>query len=175
MDPTTGTSATPFCHSGPDPRFDELYRDSRYRIGEALASALGDKPLGFEAADEAMARAYLHWSKVGSYDNVEGWIYRTGLNWARSRQRRRRLATDTAPLVAISNAVIDEPTDLDLVAALATLTDERRAVVMLRYYNDWSVDMTADALGIAPGTVKSRLSRAIADLRHATRRQPRLL
>jgi DNA-directed RNA polymerase specialized sigma24 family protein len=37
-------------------------------------------------------------------------------------------------------------------------------VVVLRFFYDWSVDQTADALAISPGTVKSRLSRALQDL-----------
>jgi RNA polymerase sigma-70 factor (ECF subfamily) len=46
-------------------------------------------------------------------------------------------------------------------AALDRLAVDQRAVVVLRYYLDWSEARTAAALGIAPGTVKSRLSRAL--------------
>ena len=49
----------------------------------------------------------------------------------------------------------------ELDAALAALPVEQRSVVVLRYLLDWSEFQTAEALDIAPGTVKSRLSRAL--------------
>jgi len=144
--------------------FDGFYRVHRDQIARTLALTLGDEALGFEAADEAMARAYERWDEVSDYANAEGWVYRTGLNWARSWLRRRKRAADKAPLVADAGEVADREVDVDLAVALTKLTDDQRAVVVLRFYNDWSVEATAAALGIAPGTVKSRLSRALATL-----------
>jgi RNA polymerase sigma factor (sigma-70 family) len=56
------------------------------------------------------------------------------------------------------------PGDPELTAALRRLTTEHRAVVVCRFYLDWSVDETAAALGIPAGTVKSRLARALSSL-----------
>ena len=50
--------------------------------------------------------------------------------------------------------------------ALQALPIRRRAVVVLRYIEDLSVEDTAKALGIRPGTVKSQASAALAQLRH---------
>lgn len=52
-----------------------------------------------------------------------------------------------------------------LLAALATLSPQQRAIVVLRYFDDRSEAEVADLLGIAPGTVKSTASRAVARLR----------
>lgn len=152
--------------------FGEFYEDRRDEVGRCLALTLGDASLGFEAADEAMARAYERWDDICDGPNPSGWVYRTGLNWARSRLRRRRRSTVKAPLLARADAVEPVEIDTDLAHALALLSDDHRAVVVLRYYLDWSVDQTAEALEVSPGTVKSRLSRALTDLNRHLRARP---
>ncbi len=146
--------------------FDQFYRTHRASVARTLSLTLGDDALGHEAADEAMARAFERWDAVSTYANPEGWVYRTGLNWARSWLRRRKRAKERDPLVAAQNRTFDQPGDTDLARALTTLGPNQRAVVVLRFYRDWSVEQTADALGIAPGTVKSRLNRALERLNH---------
>ena len=51
-------------------------------------------------------------------------------------------------------------------AALARLSTDHRAVVVGRFYLDWSEAQLADALEIPTGTAKSRLSRALEQLEH---------
>jgi DNA-directed RNA polymerase specialized sigma24 family protein len=48
--------------------------------------------------------------------------------------------------------------------SLAALTDDQRTAVVLRYYLDLTERQMATVLGVAPGTVKSRLSRALGRL-----------
>jgi RNA polymerase sigma-70 factor (ECF subfamily) len=144
-----------------DPRFEEFYRRRADAVRRALCLALGDADLGTEAADEAMTRACERWDEIGGYGNPSGWVYRVGLNWARSRQRRNRWR-DRRPVP--DRPVLPVPGDTELAAALAGLTTEHRAVVVCRYYLDWSVADTAAALDVAEGTVKSRLARALETL-----------
>lgn len=143
--------------------FEAFYRQNRQHLFRALALTLGDRDLAAEAADEAMARAYQHWRSVQAYDNQAGWAYRVGLNWARSRlrKRKRELLADKVPEAATEIHF----TDPDLDRAVRALPVDSRAVVVLRHYMDWSTDEVAKALGIRPGTVKSRLHRAMAELR----------
>lgn len=143
------------------PDFTSFYRAAYGEVAKALVVTLGNADLGREAADEAMARCYARWSVVQHYDNPSGWVYRVGLNWARSRLRRaaRWLALDrpepvTMPAVA----------DPQIHAALGELTFDLRSIVVCRLLLDWSTAETADALNLRPGTVKSRLSRAKAQL-----------
>jgi len=119
---------------------------------------VADVDLGTEAADEAMTRTYERWTEVVAYENPAGWAYRVGLNWARGRQRRTRWR-DRRPVP--DHAVLPVPGDVELARALERLSTDHRAVVVCRYYLDWSIDDTAAALDVPAGTVKSRLARAL--------------
>jgi RNA polymerase sigma-70 factor (ECF subfamily) len=140
------------------PPFTDFYRASRDQVGRALALTLGDVELAAEAVDEAMARAYARWSKISTYENPGGWVYRVALNWATSVLHRRRRQP---------HAPVDrDPTDVGPVsepsvrAALQQLDVRHRAVIVCRFYLGLSEHETAAALNIRPGTVKSRLHRA---------------
>ncbi|MCY3585014.1 MAG: sigma-70 family RNA polymerase sigma factor [Acidimicrobiaceae bacterium] len=146
-------------------RFEDFYATHRDELARALGLALRDSALGAEAADEAFARACQRWGQVSAYANPQGWVFRVGLNWARSWLRRVRRERERRPLLAQPHATEDRARDVDLERALATLNDSHRAVIVARFYLDWSVAETADALGIATGTVKSRLSRGLEQLR----------
>lgn len=156
----TTTSSTDLVYAR---SFDDFYTAHHASVARALSLTLGDNDLGNEAADEAMTRAYQRWATVRTYDNPQGWVYRVGLNWARSWLRRRKRIQ---PSIYIEDTpVLDAPVkDPVLARALAELDDKQRAVVVLRFYLDWSVEETAAALDVAPGTVKSRLHRALAQL-----------
>jgi DNA-directed RNA polymerase specialized sigma24 family protein len=139
--------------------FEEFYREQRAPIGRALAITLRDSQLASEAVDEAMARAYQRWDRVQALDNPGGWVYRVGLNWSRSILRR---ALRPAPLwITNSGAAIDAGgLDPTIDRALGQLSIEQRAVVVCRLLIGYSEAQTAAALGLRPGTVKSRLARA---------------
>ncbi len=141
--------------------FTMFYEEHYPGLVRALSATLGDAGWGREAADEAMTRAFDRWGDVGHYDNPAGWAYRVGLNWARSWHRKlvRRL-----PWTDDGVALPDTP-DTALDTAIAELDIKYRAVVVCRYLLDWTTADTAAALGIAPGTVKSRLSVALDKLR----------
>ncbi len=144
--------------------FSAVYRDHRDRLVRALSISLQDDSLASEAVDEAFTRALHRWHVVGQFDEPHAWVYKTARNWAGSRFRRRRRDRKFAPKVARPDTV-DAPTgDPALAAALRDLPAEHRNVLVLRYYLDWSIAATADALEISPGTVKSRTNRALNEL-----------
>jgi RNA polymerase sigma-70 factor (ECF subfamily) len=138
--------------------FESFYRDAYHNVAKALAFTLGDVDLAQEATDEAMARAFQRWASVGEYDNPGGWVYRVGLNWARSRIRRLSRSLPFRDRDEVTDPPVADP---DLRLALAKLPVELRSVVVCRLLLDWSVGATADALELNPGTVKSRLHRAL--------------
>lgn len=153
-------------------RFEDFYATHRDELARALGLALRDSALGAEAADEAFARACQRWGQVGAYANPQGWVFRVGLNWARSWLRRVQRERERRPLLARPHSTEDRERDIDLERAMETLNDAHRAVIVARFYLDWSVAETAEALGVATGTVKSRLSRGLEHLREVLEPAP---
>jgi RNA polymerase sigma factor (sigma-70 family) len=106
-------------------------------------------------------------SKVARADNLDAYVYRILLNCFRDRRRRRSWGErPTARLP--DHGIPDQTGQVDLVdsvhRALADLTGAQREVVMLRYFAHLTEQQTADLLKVPTGTVKSRLSRALAHL-----------
>ncbi len=148
----------------PDRTFESFYRAEGEELFRALTVAIGDADLAREATDEGFVRAFQHWRKVSRYDNPAGWVYRVGLNWARSRLRKTRREVVTHEVHDSSVSWSSDPALLD---AIGQLPIEFRSVVVLRYLLQWSTAEVAEAMDLPPGTVKSRLSRALNQLRSA--------
>lgn len=143
--------------------FPDFYRVHHQPVFRALAATIRDPELAREATDEAMTRAFQHWASVSTYDNAPGWVYRVGLNWARSRLRKltREHLHDDPP----DHGVHQPLPDPDVENALRALPLEARSLVVLRHLMDWSYEEIAQALDIPVGTAKSRLHRIMNDLR----------
>lgn len=142
--------------------FDRFYQECRTEVARALILAIGIRDLADEATDEAFARAFERWSDVGAYENPAGWVFRVGLNWARSRLRRRSRRPGA---ILDEGHHIDELPEPELLAAVEQLPFQYRSVVVARFFLDWSIQETAEALDLPEGTVKTRQSRALKRLR----------
>lgn len=145
--------------------FEAFWTAERGRLRRALVLTLGDASLASEAVDEGMVRAYQRWNRISRYQDPAGWVYRVALNWSRSAMRRRRLRP-VRRLEELDTPAFDRRGDAELWDAVSRLSQDKRAVVVLRFYLDWSVPRIAEALDCRPGTVKSRLHRALEQLRN---------
>ncbi len=136
------------------------------RLAELLT---GDPHRAADIVQSALERAYPQWHRITA-DDPTAYVRRVVVNQHRDwwrRRRNRELPTEPAPQERA------DPEDLSerhaqrslVLGALAQLTARERAVVVLRYYGDLSHAQIADDLGIAPGTVKSTLHRALGKLR----------
>jgi RNA polymerase sigma factor (sigma-70 family) len=144
------------------PHFEYFYAKERPSVARALRLTLRDDQLAEEATDEAMTRAYERWGQVSSLESPGGWVYRVGLNWALSVLRRAR--RKRRPADELGYAELADSPDASLRRALERLDVNHRAVVICRYYLDYSEAETATALKIRPGTAKSRLHRALREM-----------
>ncbi|MFJ8578965.1 SigE family RNA polymerase sigma factor [Micromonospora sp. NPDC093277] len=116
-----------------------------------------------------IGKLYRHWRRVRAAENVDAYVRGMLTNaWLDEQRRpwRREWATDEVPDHA--DIVLPEPSLADremLLDLLGQLPPRRRAVLVLRFYCDLSVEETADTLGISSGTVKSQAARGLETLR----------
>ncbi|WP_426507444.1 SigE family RNA polymerase sigma factor [Dactylosporangium sp. McL0621] len=114
-----------------------------------------------------LAKLYDKWRRARQADNIDAYVRAMLVNaWLDERRRpwRREVPADQLPEVA-DVAVPPRGEHGDLLALLRSLPKRRRAVLVLRFYLDHSVEETAEVLGISPGTVKSQTARALDTLR----------
>ena len=142
-----------------------LYAATGRRLVGLLVSAGASPALAEDLMQEAYARLVPRWESVQHYDNPEAWVRTVALRLYLSHERRSRLFHRRAPILAAPDSAAEPTPDRVAVeAALGQLPTDQRVVVVLHYLVDQSVDDIAATLRIAPGTVKSRLSRARAHL-----------
>jgi RNA polymerase sigma-70 factor (sigma-E family) len=82
-----------------------------------------------------------------------------------NRRLWRKREKSWPELVDLTGVTEDNDTRMSVLAALRGLPPKQRAAVVLRYWEDRSVEETAAMLGVAPGTVKSQCAKALAALR----------
>ncbi len=139
------------------------------RMQRTARLLVGSGPAAEDLLAEAMARTLPRWRR-GAVDDVAGYLHRVMLNLAVRGWKRRRLGArlDHAALDWLPNVprTEDDSAERDRVLrAVLSLPARRRAVVVLRFYDDLSEAAIADTLGISAGTVKSQLSRGLKQLR----------
>jgi len=129
-----------------------------------------------EAAQDAFVKAYRALGRFRRGAELRPWLLRIVANEARNRRRsagrRERLAlraaAESRPGDAVPSpeaALLTRESQERLLAAVEHLSDDHRDAVVCRYLLDLSEAETAAALGVRRGTVKSRLSRALEQLR----------
>jgi RNA polymerase sigma-70 factor (sigma-E family) len=125
-----------------------------------------------EAADlvqEALASAYVRWSRVERLASPTAYVRKIIVNRHISSWRRHRGRVITG--IAYEEETTRDTDRVDdrqvIVGLLRELPRKQRVAVVLRYFADQSDEEIADALGCAPSTVRSQISRALAALRRA--------
>lgn len=149
------------------------YQGIAFRIAYLIAGDAGDAE---DAAQEGFVKAYRALGRFRPGAPFRPWLLQIVANEARNRRRStgrrarlavRALAQEPSGGAAPSpeGAVLDAERRSSLLAEVNDLREDERLVIALRYFLELSEGETAAALGIRVGTVKSRLSRALARLR----------
>ena len=144
-----------------------------YRLAAVILTDEGEAE---DVTHDAVERAWRARRSLRHPDRFEAWFQRIVVNSCRDRLRRhgsrpRTISADGAAF--LRDALPDPGPDLTvatarreaLAQALRLLPDEQRIVVVLRFYLDLEIDDIARRSGTRAGTVKSRLHRALKQLR----------
>ncbi|MBF9135001.1 SigE family RNA polymerase sigma factor [Plantactinospora sp. S1510] len=130
----------------------------------------GDWHRAEDTVQSALVKLYLAWPRLDRVDAVEPYVRRIVLrvladNGRLARFRRERLSdrVPERPGADSSDAADDR---MVLLSALAALPPRQRAVVVLRFWEDQSIEQCAEALGCSEGTVKSQAARGLQTLRN---------
>lgn len=121
-----------------------------------------------DIAQATLARCLTRWQRVRTADDRDAYVHRILLNTFSSARRRRWTGERPVATLPERPAPDDAQDRYDRVDALqrslARLTPDHRTCVVLRYYALLNEEQMARVLGVAPGTVKSRLARALKAL-----------
>lgn len=145
--------------------FFEVESDSLQRFATFMC---GDADLAAELAQEALTRAFTAWHRIDAAD-ARAYVRRIVVNAARDKhrhdlvRRRRPMATLVERSESSEHDAVERMT---MVEALSTLSPVRRAVVVLRFYEDLPEQQIADLLERPAGSVRSDLHRALKTLRN---------
>ena len=146
-----------------EPEFTDWMASVERQLLRSAYLLTGDLHRAEDLVQEALVKVALRWRRLRGEnptayartilvrDNVSAW-----------RRRREKPFAEVVTDVAVSS---DPETEMVVRRALARLTPAKRAVLVLRHFDDLSERETAELLGVSIGTVKSQNSAALARLR----------
>ncbi|WP_369068808.1 SigE family RNA polymerase sigma factor [Kineococcus terrestris] len=138
--------------------------------GRLLRTAVlltGDRAEAEDLLQDVLERLYPRWRTV---QDPPAYV-RTAMSravtdrWRWRSRRPRQVPLADHHDVAVGDGSVHRAQREDLLAHLRRLPPRQRAVIVLRYYEDWSEERIAEELDVSRGTVKSQASKGLARLR----------
>ncbi len=164
--------------------FADAVRQHQVEVYGVALRILGDRDAALEATNAALLKAYRAFDRYDQRRPIRHWILRIAANEAvsvgraRSRERARTTpeeaaltVTDPAPGPDAASVTREERERVRV--AVAALPERYRVPIVLRYFNELSVEEIASVVGRPASTVGVQLLRGRALLRAAFEGQPR--
>ena len=155
-------------HSSFDGEFSEYFAARVHALRNTAYLLCGDWHRAEDITQVAMLRLYVAWPRLARRDALDAYARRVVVRTFLAENRRSRWRSEQltdAPPDTVSTTDSDNAERLLVTHALAGVPPKQRAVLVLRYWNDLSVDEVAGALRCSTGTVKSQAARGLATLR----------
>jgi RNA polymerase sigma-70 factor, ECF subfamily len=170
------------CASGDEMAFAELVSGHQRMVVQLAVNLLGDRDEALDLSQEVFLRVFRTIARFRGQSTLRTWIYRIAVNQARNRHRfwRRRHRADQVSLdvhvathgefrsgveAGPDRVFAQKELAKRLQSALDGLPFDQRTAIILREIDGLSYEEIAYSLGVAVGTVKSRLTRARQTLR----------
>lgn len=175
------------CVVGDESACQRLMMDHQRMVYQLGLNLLGDRQEALDLCQEVFLRVFRMLQQFRGQSSLRTWIYRIALNQASNRlrwwRRRHRAQQVSLEMPACRDLPELRPSTMPdrllqqqevagrVWTALEALPFDQRAVVVLREIDGLSYEEIAGSLGIAVGTVKSRLARAREQLRQTLRNE----
>jgi RNA polymerase sigma-70 factor, ECF subfamily len=163
--------------AGDSAAFGQLVTRYQDRLYNSLVHQVGSAETAYDLVQDAFVQAYVKLETFGRASAFYTWLYRIAFNLAATHHRRAK------PMISVDEArekLGREPVDnspppearmeqqeraCQVERALQHLSDEHRAILILREVDGCAYDEIASALNLPIGTIRSRLHRARLQLR----------
>ena len=156
--------------SGADDDFVEYARASASQLRRTAYLLCRDWDLAADLTQTTLARMFVQWQRISRRDNPHAYarqvLSRTFLDHHRAKRSHEVVTAEFDDTPATPE---DADLRLTLIDALGRIPPRDRAILVLRYWEDLSVETVAEILGLPAGTVTSQSARSLARLRHLLR------
>lgn len=140
--------------------FEQVYHEYYSLVRAAIFRMCGERDLD-DMVQEAFMRVWRARKSFRGHSNPKTWVYRVainaGIDFLRKRQREENRRTEKDFELVASEVKDSTDHKRTIHKALQFLSEDHRAIIILHFFQDLSLEEISDALEIPPGTVKSRL------------------
>ena len=177
MKPSEATAVVARARAGEAQAFERLYRDHHVRVYNLVYHVLGDRADAEDVTQRAFVKAWEELPRLRDAGAFPSWLNRIAVNLARdvirSPAARATSRDDPEPVLeraegvsgAPANGVLAQERDAEVQRAIGSLPEHQREVVVMHHLEGMPVQEVAEQLGLALGTVLSRLARGRETLR----------
>jgi RNA polymerase sigma-70 factor, ECF subfamily len=178
LDDPTPVALIRRCQTGDAEAFRTLIEAHKHALFGVAFLMTRDRGMAEDAVQEALVEIWKHLPTLRDPTRLKSWMMRIVVNEVNQQLRMKRVPS--IPIDAADIPCDDDPMENRVISAerrrliqeaLSGLPREQREAVVLRFYSDLSVPEIAAATGAPEGTIKSRLSRALAHLNKALRNE----
>jgi RNA polymerase sigma-70 factor (sigma-E family) len=149
-----------------DNDFAEYARTSGAQLRRTAYLLCRDWDLAADLTQTTLARMFVHWKRISRRDNPHAYarkvLSRTFLDHHRLKRSHEVVTSEFADS---PDRAHDPDLRMTLIDALGRIPPRDRAIVVLRYWEDLSIESVAEILGLPAGTVKSQSARSLTQLR----------
>ena len=147
-----------------DADFKAFYESELRRVRKLALLLVGDRELAADLAQEAFLRTFRSWNRIRKRDPGP-YVRRALVNLCKNSHRRNAVESRQRPLTREAHATSDVEETLRVARALESLPPLRRAVILLRFYEDMTDAQIARVLDRPLGSVKSDIRRGLQQLK----------